>query len=123
MITNGGFESGLAGWSSGGALGVSISTSDVHSGAKSAQLGSPDYPCAGGVPIGNGYVAQTVLVPTTGHTLNFWYRMFTQDVEPYDTFDVYVNRLDDPNSLVFRDGNTGGARPCNDPNPTIDLGW
>jgi hypothetical protein len=113
-------------------LTVSISTTDVHSGAQSAQLGSPNFSCAGGangVPDGDGYVSQSVHVPTTGHTLTFWYRMYTQDVESgssgalFDSFDVYVNNLDNPSSLVFRDGNTGGAPGCNSPDPTIDLGW
>lgn len=108
---------------------MSVQSSVVHDGANAALLGNPAYACQGGVPIGEAYVAQTIAVPSGGGTLSFWYRVFTQDVihgpssgDLYDSFDVYVNVLDDPGHLVYRDGNTDPNRAgCE--NPTIDLGW
>lgn len=129
ILQNGGFEDGLAGWQSGGVLGVSVQSSIVHSGANAALLGNPSYACQNGVPIGEAYVAQTITVPPTGGSLSFWYRVFTQDVvqgpssgDLYDSFDVYVNVLDDPGHLVYRDGNTNPSLAGCD-HPTIDLGW
>jgi hypothetical protein len=130
IVQNGGFEGDFSGWQTGGSLGVSISTSDVHSGQKSALLGNPAYDCNGGVPIAEAYVAQTVTLPATSNpTLSFWYRLFTQDLEKgpttgllYDSFDVYVNNLDDPSHLLFRAANTDQSKSGCD-KPTIDFGW
>jgi hypothetical protein len=75
-ITNGGFESGLTGWTSTGTT-LSI-TSPVHGGSKAAQIGSTS-------PSGTSSLAQTFTV-SSGSTLSFWYKMTCPDTVTYDWF-------------------------------------
>lgn len=129
LILNGGFESGLVDWQYAGALGVQTESAVVHGGSLAARLGDPSFPCLNGVPIGEAYVAQSITVSASAHTLSFWYRLETQDSEfgptsgtLYDTFDVYLNVLDDPSHLAYRDANTNpNLAGCQ--NPLVDLGW
>jgi hypothetical protein len=134
VVVNGGFEDGLSGWQTGGVLPVGPNSDPlgVHSGSGSALLGDPSFGgsafCAGGVPVGNAYISQTIAVPSVSNpTLTFWYRIFTQDwmgPDPnhpkYDWFGVYVGAMDDSHPH-FYDGNPNVTIPaCNTP---LDLGF
>jgi serine protease len=74
-ITNGGFESGLTGWTSAGSTGTSTV---VHSGAASARVGSTS-------PFnGDSSLSQTFTAPTGTTSLTFWYRVVCTDSVTYD---------------------------------------
>jgi len=74
-VTNGGFESGLTGWTTSG----SVATSTVsHSGAGSARVGST------GPFSGDSSVAQTFTVSASATSLTFWYRVVCTDSVTYD---------------------------------------
>jgi hypothetical protein len=76
-VINGGFESGLTGWTTGGAAIPVASTSQVHSGTGSALLGMVQPALA---PAGDSNVSQTVAIPASGTTtLSFWYWPATVD--------------------------------------------
>jgi hypothetical protein len=76
-ITNGGFESGLTGWTgTGTTLGI---TSPVHGGTHAAQVGSTS-------PSGTSTLAQTFTAPTGATGLSFWYKMTCPDTITYDWF-------------------------------------
>jgi hypothetical protein len=77
-VTNGGFESGLSGWTSTGS--TAAITSPVHSGAGAAQIGSTS-------PSTDSSLSQTFTV-SAGSTLSFWYRMSCPDTVTYDWFTV-----------------------------------
>jgi hypothetical protein len=76
-ITNGGFESGLTGWTSTGTT-LAI-TSPVHGGAGAAQIGSTS-------PSTDSSLAQTFTVPSGQTQLSFWYKMTCPDTVTYDWF-------------------------------------
>ena len=71
-VINGGFESGLTGWTTGGATATPVaSTTQVHSGSGSALLGVVQPAIA---PAGDSNLSQTVAIPSSGTTtLSFWY--------------------------------------------------
>jgi peptidoglycan/xylan/chitin deacetylase (PgdA/CDA1 family) len=74
-ITNGGFESGLTAWTTGGAR-APVASSTAHTGTGSALLGLTSGP----EPLGDSSLAQTITVPATGTTtLSFWYQPHTVD--------------------------------------------
>jgi Domain of unknown function (DUF4082)/Bacterial Ig-like domain/Fibronectin type III domain/Bacterial Ig domain len=77
-VINGGFESGLTGWTTGGTATPVASGTQVHSGSGSAQLGTVQ-PALG--PAGDSNVSQTVAIPSSGGktTLSFWYYPATTD--------------------------------------------
>jgi hypothetical protein len=77
-ITNGGFESGLTGWTSTGTT-LAI-TSPVHGGTGAAQIGSTS-------PSTDSSLAQTFTV-SSGSNLSFWYKMTCPDTVTYDWFTV-----------------------------------
>jgi hypothetical protein len=77
-VTNGGFESGLTGWTSTGTT-LAI-TSPVHSGSGAAQVGSTS-------PSTDSSLAQTFTV-AAGSSLSFWYKMTCPDTVTYDWFTV-----------------------------------
>ena len=120
-IINGGFEEGWTGWTHGGELSQTVTSTSPHSDNYAALLGSPDYPCRY-VPVGRAWMEQTVVVPSTGSPeLSFWYRIFTYDRNRalsniYDLFDVKINGVQ-----VFADMNTNEPYGCED--PVIDLEW
>ncbi|MFB9713129.1 fibronectin type III domain-containing protein [Arthrobacter methylotrophus] len=69
-ITNGGFESGLTAWTTGGVR-APVASTTAHTGTGSALLGL----ASGAEPLGDSSVAQTIPVPATGtSTLSFWYQ-------------------------------------------------
>jgi len=74
-ITNGGFESGLTGWTASGSTATSATS---HTGAAAARVGSAS-------PFnGDSSLAQTFNAPATGGTLTFWYRVVCTDTVTYD---------------------------------------
>ena len=73
-ISNGGFESGLTGWTS---AGTALSSGVAHSGTHSAQVGSTS-------PSTDSSLAQSFTAPSTGGTLRFWYQVHCPDTVTYD---------------------------------------
>ncbi|WP_215279567.1 fibronectin type III domain-containing protein [Arthrobacter sp. GN70] len=74
-IINGGFESGLSGWTTGGVR-APVASNVAHTGTGSALLGLP----SGAEPLGDSSLSQTITVPATGtSTLSFWYQPHTAD--------------------------------------------
>ncbi|WP_231497246.1 fibronectin type III domain-containing protein [Arthrobacter sp. MA-N2] len=74
-VTNGGFESGLTSWTTGGVR-APVASTTAHTGTGSALLGLP----SGAEPLGDSSLAQTITVPATGtSTLSFWYQPHTAD--------------------------------------------
>jgi len=99
ILCNGDFERDLDCWQHGGDLGCGIQS---EGGQHFLVLGSPDYDCQGGVPVGQAWVKQTFKVPQTfGPTLALRYRVFSQDLDFYDFFQVSID--DEP---VGQYGNT-----------------
>jgi hypothetical protein len=91
LIVNGGFESGLSGWSVSGDFHADPGFSYSHSGTRYAYLstatGNP-----GNNLVGNMY--QTVSIPSsaTSVTLTFWYNITTDETgtSPYDAQNVTI---------------------------------
>jgi uncharacterized membrane protein len=76
-IVNGGFEMGLAGWSTAGAS-ESIVSSGAHSGSSALLLGSS-------LPTnGDSSASQTFTAPVGATQLSFWYRSSCPDTVTYD---------------------------------------
>lgn len=72
---NGGFETGLTSWTTGGVV-APKSASRAHTGSKSALLGVT----SGREPLGDSTLSQIISVPATGtSTLSFWYQPHTDD--------------------------------------------
>jgi serine/threonine protein kinase len=59
-LCNGSFEDGLNCWEKGGDLRQTV---ECEAGQCYAILGSPDYPCWGGVPVGEAWIKQKAKVP------------------------------------------------------------
>ena len=75
ILLNGGFESKLSSWTTGG-ISVPKAASRVHGGRGSALLGVT----SGREPAGDSSLAQTITVPSTGNTsLSFWYQPNSDD--------------------------------------------
>ena len=76
-VTDGDFENGLTGWTTGGVAPPVASSTQVHSGTGSALLGTIQ---PAPQPNGDSNLSQTVTIPPTGTTtLTFWYRPSTAD--------------------------------------------
>ncbi|MGM7776629.1 fibronectin type III domain-containing protein [Arthrobacter sp. KNU-44] len=74
-VVNGGFESGLTSWTTGGAR-APVASTTAHTGTGSALLGL----ASGTEPLGDSSLSQTITVPATGtSTLSFWYQPHTAD--------------------------------------------
>ena len=121
-VCNGDFETGdFQGWSHGGELDQSVQSESVFEGNYAALLGSPSYPCRGQVPIGEAWMSQIFSVPFCPKPrVAFQYRIFTNDVfhwDTYDSFDVYINDL-----LVLRTGNVDWDQADCDLEPWT-FGW
>ncbi len=81
-VVNGGFESGLTGWTAGGALRPVASTAKPHTGTSSALLGSTTN---AGEQNGESSLIQTVTVPSSGTpVLTLWYWPASVDDIAYD---------------------------------------
>jgi hypothetical protein len=76
-ITNGGFESGLSGWTTSGAS-VTPVTSGCHSGSGCAQAGSTSP------TNGDSSLAQTFTAPSNATGISLWYKMTCPDTVTYD---------------------------------------
>jgi hypothetical protein len=74
-VFNGGFESGLSGWTTGGTTLPSASSVKTHSGTGSALLGR----VSGQEVNGDSSLSQTVAIPAGSSTLTFWYLPATAD--------------------------------------------
>jgi hypothetical protein len=74
-ITNGGFESGLAGWTS---TGTTANSTTAHSGTSSGLAG------AATPTNGDSTLAQTFTAPTGATALSLWYKMTCPDTITYD---------------------------------------
>ncbi|UKA60097.1 fibronectin type III domain-containing protein [Arthrobacter sp. FW306-2-2C-D06B] len=91
-ITNGGFESGLSAWTTGGVK-APVASTTAHTGTGSALLGL----ASGAEPFGDSSLSQTITVPATGtSTLSFWYQPHSQEDPctgnacPYDWMEAQV---------------------------------
>jgi hypothetical protein len=124
-LVNGGFESGLAGWASGGSYAQPQARTDVvRSGARSVALGNPDETCSSstGPRRGDSWLSQIIRVPNTNAPqLEVWYRIFTWDSnsqlsDNFDRFEIWLN-----NTRIHRDANRDGVYGCG--RPATDLGW
>ena len=112
---NGNFERRLECWQSGGQLERSPR---CEGGQCYAVLGSPDYKCEGGVPVGEAWIKQPFQVPeTVSPTLSLRYRIFSYDLDEYDSFQVDIN-----GQSVGQYGNTDWERSDCD-RGVWDSGW
>jgi hypothetical protein len=76
LVQNGGFETGLTGWTAGGQDPPSATSAKTHTGTGAALLGTP----SGSEPLGDSTLSQTIAVPSGGTTtLRFWYNPATTD--------------------------------------------
>jgi len=116
-VRNGDFERGFKYWQHGGELDQSIGRDgDQHY----AVLGNSDYPCYGGVPVGEAWTKQTLKVPRImSPTLSLRYRVFSYDLNlpGFDYFLVAVN-----GKLLHQYGNYEWVAPRCDEEPW-DSGW
>ena len=76
-ITNGGFESGLTGWTTSGAS-VTAATSGCHGGTGCARAGSTSP------TNGDSSLAQSFTAPSNATGLSFWYKITCPDTVTYD---------------------------------------
>lgn len=148
VLLNGDFEGGtLAGWTKTGEIDVSASPQAAFvAGGKGALIGRTDFKCnVDPLPPANRFagLTQVLVVPNTGGSVRFRYRIFTEDRldtsanptqdpnavgDPGDSFDV--NIIDGSNTTrVFRDGNLGrdaAEDRCDNSaarKSMYDLGW
>ena len=100
-IVNGGFESGLTGWTSSGSTAISTSP---HSGAQAAQVGSVN-------PSGDSSLSQTFTVPAAGGTLSLWYKVVCTDTVTYDwaTVTLRDNTTGVPSTVLPRTCTNNGT--------------
>ncbi len=121
LVQNGGFETGLDGWHTGGDQPVTVVTDTVHTGAQALRLGEPVSPTV--QVTHSAWISQTVVIPAqmAQPTLRYWYRFVTNDVEGYNAFVVEVwdaasrRRL----ATLADVGYPGTIAPP----PATDLGW
>jgi tetratricopeptide (TPR) repeat protein len=86
---NGNFERDFECWQRGGKLSQDVK---CERGQCYAVLGSPNYKCEGGVPVGEAWIKQPFQVPeTVSPTLSLRYRIFSYDLNEYDFFRVSIN--------------------------------
>ena len=78
-LCNGDFESDFECWQRGGELSQTIECDDEGC---VALLGSPDYECTGGVPVGEARISQSFFVPDMANpVLSLRFRVFSQDLD------------------------------------------
>jgi len=117
-LCNGDFEDQFNCWQHGGELDQSVECDE--SGCY-AVLGNPDYPCYGGVPVGEAWIKQVFQVPEeASSTLSLRYRVFSNDLDlpELDYFQVAING----EPLPERYGNYEWNEPSCDQTPW-DSGW
>jgi serine protease len=74
-VTNGGFESGLSGWTT---VGTTSAVATSHSGTGAAQVGGT------AATNGDSSVSQTFTAPAGATQLSFWYQVHCPDTVTYD---------------------------------------
>jgi len=139
-IKNGAFDRGLDGYANpvqwtftqgGDGLNTGLITSSptfpyldtsIPAGAGSVILGSFEYNCQNGVPVGSAGVQQSFVVPSSLGTnkvkLVFNYIVYSQDKsagENYDWFEVHITETSSGDRMVYRDGNTTTNYGCSNP--------
>jgi tetratricopeptide (TPR) repeat protein len=88
---NGNFEGWFKCWQHGGELDQTVKRDGNN---RYAVLGNPDYPCYGGVPVGEAWIKQAFQVPKEiSPTLSLRYRVFSHDLDlpGFDYFQVAIN--------------------------------
>jgi hypothetical protein len=116
-LCNGTFDDRFECWEHGGELKQSVK---CEGGQCYAVLGSPDYECEGGVPMGEAWIKQSFQIsPTiaTSPTLSLKYRVFSYDLDIQDWLQVWIN-----DDLVGQFGNPLWSLPSCDREPW-DSGW
>jgi hypothetical protein len=89
LLCNGAFENNFDCWQHGGELDQSV---ECGGDGCFAVLGNPNYECEGGVPVGEAWIKQTVQVSQgISPTLSLRYRVFSYDLNNYDSFLVKIN--------------------------------
>ena len=91
LITNGGFEGSLNGWTLGGVKKPIDSVAEQHTGANSLRCGATTG-YGQTEPNGDSWAYQTVTIPSTATTatLSFWYFAYTTDTITYDWQDAQI---------------------------------
>ncbi|HYV48863.1 MAG TPA: hypothetical protein VFA20_28585 [Myxococcaceae bacterium] len=91
LISNGGFEGSLSGWTLGGVKNPIDSTAREHAGSYSMRVGATT---GSGVtePDGDSWGYQQVTIPSSATTamLSFWYSTYTTDTITYDWQDAQL---------------------------------
>ncbi|HVE82674.1 MAG TPA: hypothetical protein VND93_07490 [Myxococcales bacterium] len=91
LISNGGYEGTLSGWTLGGVKVPIDSTARAHAGSYSLRCGATT---GSGVtePNGDSWAYQQVTIPSTASsaTLSFWYSTYTTDTITYDWQDAQL---------------------------------
>ncbi len=101
---NGIFDYGWSCWDHGGELTQTITITDSN---HLVSLGNPDYPCIGGVPVGEAWASQSFQVPGTSEvSLSFSYEMYSHDIDISDTFEAYINKGQPDQRLILKTGNS-----------------
>ena len=116
-LCDGTFDDKFECWEHGGELEQSVK---CEGGQCYAVLGSSDYRCEGGVPMGEAWIKQSFQIsPTiaTSPTLSLRYRVFSYDLDTQDWFQVQIN-----DDLVGQYGDSLGSVPSCDREPW-DSGW
>ncbi|HEX3765718.1 MAG TPA: kelch repeat-containing protein [Kofleriaceae bacterium] len=100
LVTNGGFETGLAGWTTELAVPPPVvSSAHVHSGASAALIGTVVE--GQGEPLGDSQISQTLtLAAGSTPTLSFWEWPLTTDTVTFDQQYVRVQPINPPGPVV-----------------------
>jgi tetratricopeptide (TPR) repeat protein len=114
-LCNGNFEDDFACWHHGGELRQDVQCEGDQC---YAVLGSPDYKCEDGVPVGEAWIKQSFQVPLTiSPTLSLRYQIFSYDLDIQDFFQVQIN-----GNSVGQLGNSEWNEPSCD-REVWDSGW
>lgn len=99
IVNNGGFEADFTNWSVDSSVPAPvIDTTNPHSGAKAALLGTVS---GSSEPLGDAQISQVMNVPAgTSATLTFWEWPFSEDVVTFDQQYVRVTPLNPPGATV-----------------------
>ncbi len=117
-LCNGDFENSFECWQHGGEMDQAVKCDGNQC---YAVLGNPDYPCHGGVPVGEAWIKQSFKVPQEiSPTLSLRYRVLSYDLDlpDYDYFQVAING----EPLPQRYGNYEWSEASCDREPW-DSGW
>ena len=122
ILRNGGFETGYSYWTVGGPGDHVVTSEDRYNGSYSLLLGFKYQP---NVADGRDYAYQLITIPSYASNvrLSFWYHLFTEDSDHFDSFEVYIAPVGGDPVLVFRKGgvNYPGWEEYGWEQKTIDL--